>query len=334
MHHQLGWTLADRSRAVVFFCRSIAMLGLIKTLLKSLPIVKGQIARYHAWKRRIRPGHFYSPVPSAEEIARLSVGLFEPARREFPGINLAEEAQLDLLARLAPFYADQPFHEAPTAGLRYYFGNDYFSYGDALMLYSLMRFARPQRIIEVGSVYSSFVMLDTNERFFDRRIQLTFIEPNPERLQSRLTPADAASAEIVTQPVQQFPVSRFRELEAGDILFIDSSHVSKLGSDLNHLLLEVVPQLASGVYVHFHDIFYPFEYPAEWFADCRFWNEAYLLRAFLTNNAQFEICAWLDFLGTFHTPALAAALPLACTNVARTCPAHLAPSGSFWIRKR
>jgi hypothetical protein len=310
------------------------MLGLIKTLLKSLPIVKGQIARYHTWKRRIRPGHFYSPIPSAEEVARLSERLFKPMPREFPGIDLAEASQLDLLNKLATFYAEQPFHEAPAAGLRYYFDNDYFSYGDALLLYCIMRFARPQRIIEVGSGFSSFVMLDTNERFFDRRIQLTFVEPNPERLQSRLTPPDAASAEIVMQPVQQFPVARFCELEAGDILFIDSSHVSKLGSDLNHLLLEVVPQLASGVYVHFHDIFYPFEYPAEWFDDYRFWNEAYLLRAFLTNNSQFEICAWLDYLGTFHAPALAAALPLACTNIARNCPGHLAPSGSFWIRKK
>jgi hypothetical protein len=310
------------------------MLGLIKTLLKSLPIVKGQIARYHAWKQRIRPGHFYSPIPSAEEIARLSERLFEPKRREFPGIDLAEPSQLDLLSKLTPFYAEQPFQEVPSPGLRYYFGNDYFSYGDALLLYSVMRFARPRRIIEVGSGFSSFVMLDTNERFFDRRIQLTFIEPNPERLQSRLLPADAASAEVVTQPVQQFPVARFRQLEAGDILFIDSSHVSKLGSDLNQLLFEVVPQLASGVFVHFHDIFYPFEYPAEWFTDHRFWNEAYLLRAFLANNSQFEICAWLDFLGTFHPQALAAAFPLANTTVARACPAHLAPSGSFWIRRR
>lgn len=309
------------------------MLALIKSLLKSMPIVKEQIARHHARKARIQPGHFYSPIPSEDEIARLAEPLFVAQPREFPGIDLAEATQLALLDEFAAYYAEQPFGDEPRASSRYYLRNGYFSYGDALFLYSMLRYAKPRRVIEVGSGFSSFVMLDTNERFFDRRIQLTFVEPHPERLQLRLTSADAETAEIVTQPVQSVPLERFGELQAGDILFVDSSHVSKIGSDLNHLLFEVLPRLASGVYVHFHDIFYPFEYPPAWFADRRYWNEAYLLRAFLQSNSRFQICGWLDFLGTFHPQKLAASLPLAARNIARSCPPDIAPSGSMWLRR-
>lgn len=188
-------------------------------------------------------------------------------------------------------------------------------------------------MIEIGSGFSSFVMLDTNERFLDRSAKLTFIDPNPERLHSRLTPADQASAEIVARRVQDFPLERFGELSAGDILFVDSSHVAKLGSDLNHILFEIVPTLAPGVLVHFHDVFYPFEYPPDWFADGRFWNEAYFLRAFLQFNSQFQIYAWLDYLGAFHTAELGRALPPAVRNVSTLSPSDIAPSGSLWLRR-
>jgi hypothetical protein len=114
---------------------------------------------------------------------------------------------------------------------------------------------------------------------------------------SVLSDKDRRYIALVESGVQEVAVSKFQELEENDLLFIDSSHVSKLGSDVNYLFLEVLPKLNKGVIVHIHDIFYPFDYPFEWIQDGRSWNEAYLLRAFLTGNSQFEILLWNSWLG-------------------------------------
>ena len=185
----------------------------------------------------------------------------------------------------------------------------------------MIRFAQPKRIIEIGSGFSSFVMLDTNELFFDGRIRLTFIEPHGDRLRSRLKGNDLGVAEIISRRVQDVELARFDELGAGDILFVDSSHVSKAGSDVNHILFEILPRLSQGVLVHFHDMFYPFEYPLDWFARGDFWNEDYILRAFLQYNSAFKIRIRNQFLGTFHPEKLGESMPLCMKNI----------GGSLWL---
>ena len=121
--------------------------------------------------------------------------------------------------------------------------------------------------------------------FFDNEIQCTFIEPHPKLLKSLLKQGDLERIEIVPRPLQDVDLELFESLRANDILFIDSTHVAKIGSDVNRIFFEILPALATGVYVHFHDIFYPFEYPREWIYEGRAWNEAYMLRAFLMYNA-------------------------------------------------
>ena len=155
------------------------------------------------------------------------------------------------------------------AARRYFFENPTYSYSDAICLYGMIRHVRPRRIIEVGSGYSSCVMLDTNELFFDNRIECTFIDPYPERLQSLIRKDDHARIAIVPKRVQDVAPRRFHEQAANDILFIDSTHVAKIGSDVNHIIGNILPVLRPGVYVHFHDIFYPFEYPLEWLDEGR-----------------------------------------------------------------
>lgn len=273
-------------------------------------------------------GHFHSPVPSRDEVRSRQAVLFESSLRELPGIDLRIDAQLALLERLAVHYLEQPFTDEPTdarraAGLRYYFRNVYYSYSDALFLYSFIRTLEPKRIIEIGSGFSSFVMIDTNELFFERSIQTTFIEPFPDRLRSRLTVEDLENITIFAQPVQDVALTLFEQLEANDILFVDSSHVSKVGSDVNHILFEILPRLKPGVFVHFHDVFWPFEYPREWIESGRFWNENYSLRAFLQFNTAFEIVLWNQFLALFFHSQLEERMPLALHN----------PGGSLWLRK-
>ncbi|HKW95839.1 MAG TPA: class I SAM-dependent methyltransferase, partial [Methylomirabilota bacterium] len=116
---------------------------------------------------------------------------------------------------------------------------------------------------------------------------------------------------------------RFRELDESDILFIDSTHVVKLGSDVNYIFREILPSLRVGVYVHFHDVFYPFEYPAAWHREGRAWTEAYLLRSFLTFNSAYEIVLYNTFLEHFHREEFARHMPLCLEN----------EGGSIWLRR-
>jgi hypothetical protein len=164
-------------------------------------------------------------------------------------------------------------------------------------------------------------MLDTNERFFDRSIALTFIDPDPSTVRALLKPDDRA--EIIAAPLQDVPLARFDDLEANDILFVDSTHVAKTGSDVNRILFDILPRLKPGVHIHFHDMFYPFEYPKEWVYEGRAWNEDYFVRAFLEFNDAFEIVLFGTYLIRFHRDWFARHMPLCLEN----------PGGALWMKR-
>jgi hypothetical protein len=226
-----------------------------------------------------------------------------------PGINLRAAEQLGLVPEVEALCKELPFADEPAHGLRYGLANPWFAHGDGVALYAMLRRLRPRRYVEVGSGWSSALTLDVNELFLDRSMHCTFVEPNPERLRSLLRHGDADSVRLVDRPLYAAPADVFDELAAGDVLFIDSSHVSRIGSDVNQLFLDVIPSLPAGVHVHVHDIFYPFEYPRRWIYRGRAWSESYLLRALLTDNPRIEITWFNSYLGQLHRPALAAALP-------------------------
>jgi predicted O-methyltransferase YrrM len=254
-------------------------------------------------------GHFHSPVPDLEEVRARDHQIFDPPA-ELAGIDLRSDAQLALVDELARYAADQPFGAEPKDGLRYHYDNDYFGWGDGLVLFCMLRHLRPARVVEVGSGFSSALMLDTAERFLDAAPELVFIEPFPGRLQGLLRDADKDRVTLLSQPVQDVDRAVFDRLEPGDVLFIDSSHVTKVGSDVNLLLLEVVPRLRPGVHVHVHDVVWPFEYARKWVYQGRAWNEAYLLRALLVGNPRLRITFWSSQLAACHSEQVAAALPL------------------------
>lgn len=273
----------------------------------------------------IPPGHFYSPLPSLDEIRRNEGRLFENITRTLPGVDFRESAQLGLIEEFATrYYPEMPFTADKTEGLRFYFDNPMYSYGDAISLYSMIRHLKPRRIVEIGSGFSSAVILDTNERFFDSKIETTFIEPYNERLLSLLTEKDKATSSIVKMLAQDVNLNVFTELEANDILFIDSSHVGKIGSDVHRILFEILPSLKPGVHIHFHDIFLPLEYPASWVYAGVAWNEAYLLRSFLQYNSAFEVVMGNSLLGHFHGPFMNEQMPLFMRN----------PGAGFWLRRK
>ena len=131
------------------------------------------------------------------------------------------------------------------------------------------------------------------------------------------------TADIVPKKFQDVESDEFMTLDEGDILFIDSTHVSRINSDVNHLFFEILPSLKKGVYVHLHDIFYPFEYPKDWVYEGRAWNESYILRAFLQYNSAFKIALFPDFLQRVHADKLGQHLPL--TQKSR--------ASSIWLQK-
>ncbi len=269
------------------------------------------------------PGHFYSPLPDADEVRARADRIFAKPET-LPGVDVNEAGQLALIAELARYAPDASLARNPTPERRYYSENDNFGYGDAIVLQALLRQLRPARLVEIGSGYSSAVMLDTNERFLDGSLACTFVEPYPDRLQALLREDDLKRATLIQAPVQDVPLEPFLALEAGDVLFVDSSHVAKTGSDVNHIFFELVPRLAPGVFVHVHDIFWPFEYPDEWVYEGRAWNEAYLLRAFLEHNAAWEIALFSSWLATFHAGAFAALVP----------PGDQDKPGGIWLQRR
>jgi predicted O-methyltransferase YrrM len=272
----------------------------------------------------VPPGHFYSPIPALDDIRMNEGFIFGKVPRTISGIKLCEKQQLRLLADFKQYYAELPFRSKKTGNLRYYFDNPAYSYSDAIFLYCMIRHVKPQRIIEVGSGYSSCLMLDTNDLYFSGSIDLTFIEPHPELLLSLVHSQDRGRTTIISSRVQDVNLATFDSLQAGDILFIDSTHVSKVFSDVNRLIFEILPRLNDGVFVHFHDIFYPFEYPREWVYEGRAWTEAYLLRAFLQYNKSFRIILMNTFLEQFHRDFFEQAMPLCLKN----------PGGSIWIGKQ
>ena len=182
-------------------------------------------------------GHFYSPLPDIDAIKES----FKPDDG-LTGIDLGIDAQCRFVDVIASFYPELPFSDHPGVGepgTRFGYINDFFGHSDAITLFTMLRALRPRQVIEVGSGHSSAVMLDTRTRFFPETA-LCFIEPYPDRLKSLLRSGD--DFELIEDKAQNVSIDRFAALQEGDILFIDSSHVSKAGSDVNDLFF---PRTAS-----------------------------------------------------------------------------------------
>lgn len=269
-------------------------------------------------------GHFYSPVVDTEEVARDRARIW-PGRLDVPGIDMQEEAHRRLLADDFPTLLGEYVY--PRTGPAdeelsfYYEENSQFGWLDSRALFCLMRMIRPKRIVEVGSGYSSLLMSDVNDRFLDGGTRITCIEPYPRPFLE--SGSGSGRYALVKQRVQEVDTALFESLCDGDILFIDSSHVCKTGSDVTHLFLEVLPRLANGVYVHVHDVFLPEDYREDWvLEENRCWNEQYLLQALLAENPNFQVV-----FGSYYAFRRFPELVSAATG--------LPPFGgsSFWFRR-
>jgi hypothetical protein len=300
----------------------------IKSIVQRAFLAAGyEIHRRGTWLPRALPpapppADFYSPIVDLNELEKDKARIFDTNREVFD-IDFNEGGQLGLVEEFAKLYQDIPFEDSQGDANLYYYDNPYYGYGDAIILACMLRHVKPKRLIEFGSGFSSCVTLDINRLFLSDTVKCTFIDPNPERLESLVSKHNDLVT-ILKSRAQDIDLETILAFEPNDIVFIDSTHVAKAGSDVNFLLFEVLPRLRPGVLVHFHDIFYPFEYPEDWFFELnRSWNENYMLRAYLTANTSYQIVFFNDYMRLRHFDVIVNAMPLFQKN----------SGGALWIRK-
>jgi predicted O-methyltransferase YrrM len=320
-----GRSLSIRAQAGIAKARGRALLELagLPFLYASLKVARLYRPSFHQTSRHIyRAADRMGVYPVIDHYHDPPVRLRSPRRtRTLPGIDLRADAQLELLRLLR--FGDE-LHAIPRtvpAGVAPYFDNPAFAPGDSQIYYSLLRQLKPSRVIEVGSGQSTrFAALALSRNAAEGRPgQLVAIEPyeSPE--------LEELDATVVRTPVELLGPDFFSELDEGDVLFIDSSHVTHPGGDVTYLLLEVVPALRPGVLVHVHDVFTPRDYPEEWSRRRWFWTEQYVVEALLSHSTQLEIVLAVNFLENDHGSEFREACPVAPS-------ATSTPSGSIWLR--
>ncbi len=235
------------------------------------------------------PGHFYSPIPDLKEIKVRKSSIFRKrADEEVLGINLNKEKQMNHLEIIRAYINSFNFPLDSVEDGKFYFKNKIFSGLDALAYFSFILQYTPSKIIEIGAGFSSLLAMEVNHRFFNNNIQIQLIEPYPSQNLIKGI-ENFKNAKLILKPVQDLDLSIFQTLQKNDILFIDSTHVAKIGSDVNYIFFEILPKINTEVLIHFHDIFIPDEYPPKWvFEENRAWNEMYILKAFLMFNNNFQ----------------------------------------------
>ncbi len=261
---------------------------MIKKILKSLPYAF--IIRNYF---RNVTGHYYSPLPSMQDIENRKKSIYDKSAPE--GIALNYKEQIEKLGLFSKMHEEIPFYDE-SRRIRFDINNDSFSYDDAPVLHYMMRVVSPARVVQIGVGASSACMLDTNDLYLDGKTEFCFIDVCLNDLKAILQDGDSNRITMIASMVQDVDLKVFDELEENDILFIDSSHVMKVGSDVNTIIFDILPRLKKGVHIHLHDVRYPFQYLEEDFKQKIFWNEAYILRAFLQYNESFRISFWLNYL--------------------------------------
>ncbi len=269
---------------------------IIKRGIKKILLGRG-ITFFERFGLHVLPVHYYSPVPCMRDLRKNVEYWYKEG--SFTGVNFNIKEQLDFLDKLKKYKNEYdaltPYDEVVKQRLGEGYGEV-----EAHILYAMIRYFKPHTIIEVGSGISTF--FSANALSFNKSRDLIdskiiCIEPYPwQKLKDM---SGNGILEIIAKPVQEVDIEFFKTLKEGDILFIDSSHVVKAGSDVNYLYLEVLPNLNKGIIIHIHDIFFPYpSFNSElWmFGEHRFWTESDLVQAFLIYNAVFKMLLCSSYL--------------------------------------
>jgi len=260
--------------------------------------------------------HYYSPVPDLE---RLSPDVFDRVTG-LAGVELDTGAQMSWAERELREFVEE---FEPPPGFRW--DNYFYETGDAEIAYSMIRRLRPRRIVELGCGFSTLVLAAACARNRADGAPAIFKNFDPYRAQSVGDDLPGLD-ERHDLPAQEVPMAEFLALGEGDVLFVDTSHTVKLGGDVNFIVLDVLPRLAPGVWVHFHDIWLPHEYHRVLVEEMGFyWAEQYLLQAYLSGNSATQVM--------FATHAVARAEPERLQALIPRYTGENYPTG-FWLRHK
>lgn len=236
--------------------------------------------------------HYYEPLFDDRLI---SVPLDKD--RNLPGIDMNKDGQLALLQRLC--FGDElvalDLSEKGKNTNDFYIDNGSFGSGDAEFLYQFLRHIKPRKVLEIGSGNSTKIArLALNKNDIDTlyKCEHICIEPYEQPWLESLV-----GINVLRNPIENCSFDWSSELQSGDLLFVDSSHIIRPQGDVLKVYLEILPMLPKGVYVHIHDIFTPKDYLKSWLIDeVKFWNEQYLLEVLLGNTHRYEVIASLNYL--------------------------------------
>ena len=263
------------------------------------------------------PAWYKSPVPDSRELLEFQ---WEVPEEAMSLLDMDSARQLNLLTKICKYCDELSDIAAHSDADRFHWGNPAFGPYDACVYYCLIRHLRPRRIVEVGSGYSTLIALKATQK--NGGVRVTCVEPHPAEFLRALEPV-----ELLERKVQSIPLDVFSTLEAGDFLFVDGSHISKTGSDVNDVIFRILPSLSPGVVIHFHDIFVPFEYPRNWVTTKSiFYSEQYTLLAFLLFNRDFDILLANHLLSRRCADRMRAFF--------HTLPAGPVGGSSFWFERR
>lgn len=229
------------------------------------------------------PGHFYSAIPNVSED-------YNNTDLKFIDLNFNDENHLKVLDELVEYLTsyDDYFTIPPNDRkiFEYTIANSAFTWMDGRLLYYYIIKNKPKKIIEIGCGMSTLLIYNT-KKIYNLDLEIICIEPYPNESVKKLS----EEGHITLYPIklENIDKSLFKSLSENDILFIDSSHVGKLDSDVLFYFTKIFPLLNKGVYIHIHDIFFPYDYPLDWIKEGRFWNEQYFLYIFLQYNSKFKI---------------------------------------------
>lgn len=255
----------------------------------------------------VTPSHFYFPVPKLRSLRDKDWG----ARHPCAAIDFRFAEQLNRLnTEFLPFAQEWSFpdHQNGTKN-QFHFNNGFFEHVDAEVAYSIVRQRKPRRIVEVGCGNTTLLLTTALRKNAAEGFpcEMYGIDPHPSLFLKEGVPGLTG---LIEEPVQRAPVELFRALEENDILFIDSSHVVSIDSDVVYELLNILPTLKPGVVVHFHDIFAPLDYPEKFVKkNLCFWGEQYLLEAFLSFNSEFKVLWAGSAMQQHHPDVLRDAFP-------------------------
>lgn len=276
-------------------------MSLVSKIKRRLTTYYLNVLSFESWQKlgyHVMRNHYYSPVP---DTSKLTDEFFNRVS-ELKGVEMNESKQIDLLKQFAQKYRSEydQFPAKPSTYFDYHTSQTSYRCVEAQMLYCFVRDLKPKKMIEIGSGFSTMLTaqalrLNKKEGYV---CDFAAIEPYPN---DAIKKGFEGLSRLIDSPVEKVPFSEFESLGENDILFIDSTHTVKTGGDVVYEILEILPRLKKGVYIHVHDIFMPYEYPASWYKVQRFWAEQYMLQAFLQFNDTYEIVWASHFMHRKHS---------------------------------